>query len=187
MPHYMPTNSHFQGLTPWSLTSERDQARYALARELDGAYMLKTDRDDLGAEEAWRLYATLTRAESAFRAMKSPLAERPIFHQLTHRVETHIFLCVLAYHLLVAIENTLLARGEHTSWGTVRDALRSHQICTVVMPADNGDILKIRRAGTPEPQHRRLYRLLDIPPGVVPQQRTWVRRTAQSSDGKQAP
>ena len=40
--------------------------------------------------------------------MKSPLAERPIFHQVQRRVETHIFLCVLAYHLLVAIEKTLL-------------------------------------------------------------------------------
>jgi hypothetical protein len=40
--------------------------------------------------------------------MKSPLSERPIFHHLERRVETHIFLCVLAYHLLVAVENTLL-------------------------------------------------------------------------------
>jgi hypothetical protein len=31
--------------------------------------------------------------------MKSPLCGRPIFHHLERRVETHIFLCVLAYHL----------------------------------------------------------------------------------------
>ena len=36
-----------------------------------------------------------------------------------HRVDTHIFLCVLAYHLLVAIETTLLNQGVHTSWVTV--------------------------------------------------------------------
>jgi len=40
--------------------------------------------------------------------MKTPLAERPIFHQHEPRVETHIFLCLLAFHLLVAIEKTLL-------------------------------------------------------------------------------
>jgi hypothetical protein len=62
-------------------------------------------------DELWRIYALLTRAESAFRDMKSPLAERPIFHQLEHRVEAHIFLCVLAYHLLISIEKTLLDRG----------------------------------------------------------------------------
>ncbi|NPV80258.1 MAG: transposase [Firmicutes bacterium] len=68
---------------------------------LDGGYLLRTDRKDIDAEEIWRVYPLLTRAESAFRAMKSPLAERPIFHQLKNRVETHIFLCVLAYHLLL--------------------------------------------------------------------------------------
>jgi hypothetical protein len=46
--------------------------------------------------ELWRIYVLLTRAENAFRDMKSPLAERPIFHQLERRVESHIFLCVLA-------------------------------------------------------------------------------------------
>ena len=43
--------------------------------------------------------------------MKSPLMERPIFHHLEHRVQTHIFLCVLAYHLLVAIEKRFLDQG----------------------------------------------------------------------------
>ena len=61
---------------------------------------------------------SLTRAENAFRCMKSPLSERPIFHHIEHRVESHIFLCVLAYHLLVAIETTLLRQDIHTSWAT---------------------------------------------------------------------
>ncbi|MGA8348816.1 MAG: hypothetical protein WB773_13610, partial [Isosphaeraceae bacterium] len=42
-------------------------------------------------------------------------------HHLEHRVESHIFLCVLAYHLLVAIETTLQRQEIHTSWATVRD------------------------------------------------------------------
>src|ERR1700732_844141 len=66
--------------------------------------------------------------------MKSPLAERPIFHHTERRTEAHIFLCVLAYHLLIAIEKTLLDHGIHTSWPTVRDTLKNHQICTVVLP-----------------------------------------------------
>jgi transposase len=81
------------------------------AEDIDGCYILKTDRSDMDAEEIWRTYMMPTRAESGFRAMKSPLAERPIFHQLQHRVETHIFLCILAYHLLVAIEKTLRDHG----------------------------------------------------------------------------
>jgi transposase len=79
-----------------------DKEKMRKAEFLDGSYILKTDRADLSADEIWRIYMTLTRAEAAFRAMKSPLSERPIFHQVERRVETHIFLCVLAYHLLVA-------------------------------------------------------------------------------------
>ena len=79
------------------------------------------------AADGWRIYSYLTRAENAFRCMKSPLSERPIFHYVEHRVESHIFLCVLAYHLLVAIETTLLRQEIHTSWASVREnsSLRS--------------------------------------------------------------
>ena len=49
--------------------------------------------------------------------------ERPIFHHSQHGVEMYIFLCVLAYHLLAAIETALPAQGMHTSWVTVRDIL----------------------------------------------------------------
>src|SRR6516164_6361828 len=74
-------------------------AKRARAEKLDGSYLLKTDRHDLTADEAWRIYMLLTRAEAAFRTLPSPLGERPIFHHKEARVEAHIFLCVLAYHL----------------------------------------------------------------------------------------
>jgi len=149
---------------------------------LDGSYLLKTDRMDLGAEEIWRIYVTLTRAEAAFRAMKSPLSERPIFHQLQHRVETHIFLCVLAYHLLVAIENTLLDRGVHTSWWSIRQILKTHQVCTILLPADNGYVLNIRKASLPEPEHVEMYKLLNIPLEVMVPKKFWTRDRENSDE-----
>lgn len=78
--------------------------------------MLKTDRQDWTDDEIWRTYMLLTRVEAAFRAMKRPLLERPIFHHLQPRTQTHIFLCVLAYHLLVTIEKRFLERNIHTPW-----------------------------------------------------------------------
>ena len=158
-----------------TLRHEPDQAMKKKAEMLDGAYLLRTDRNDLSAKEAWLLYMTLTRAENAFRAMKSPLAERPIFHQLEHRVETHIFLCVLAYHLLVAIEKTLLDGGRHTSWATVRQTLATHQVATIVLPTDGGRILQIRKGTTPDPEHLELYRLLDVPTQIMRPERTWIQ------------
>ena len=124
-----------------SLSATVDPDKHAKAERLDGCYLLKTNRKDLSGDELWRIYVLLTRAEAAFRDMKSPLAERPIFHHLEHRVEAHIFLCVLAYHLLIAIEKTLLDQGIHSSWPTVRETLKTHQVCTIVLPASDGSTL----------------------------------------------
>jgi len=155
------------------LSHEPNAERKAKAELLDGGYLLRSDRTDLTAREAWLVYMTLTRAESAFRALKTPLAERPIFHQLEHRVETHIFLCVLAYHLMVAIETTLLEQGIHTSWSTVREAVASHSVTTMVLPTDGGKVLQIRKGTTPEPDQWELYRLLNIPAEVMQPIKTW--------------
>ena len=158
-----------------AVTWAEDAAKKAVARRLDGGYLLKTDRPDLSDEEIWRTYILLTRVEAAFRAMKSPLCERPIFHWLEHRVQTHIFLCVLAYHLLVAIEKLFLDAGIHTSWATLREELSTHQVVTVALPASNGDVLKIRKGSTPEPRHKEIYATLRIPSEVMKPVKTWVR------------
>lgn len=155
------------------LVWQEDSTRKARAEQLDGAYLLKTDRQDLNAEEIWRIYNLLTRVETAFRTLKSPLVERPIFHQLEHRTQTHIFLCVLAYHLLVCIEKRFLDRGIHTSWWTLRQQLTTHQLVTVVLPASNGAVLKIRQATNPEPIHREIYSTLGISSEVIKPIRTW--------------
>jgi hypothetical protein len=106
--------------------------------------------------------------------MKSPLAERPIFHHLERRVETHIFLCLIAYHIVVAVEKTLRDKGVHTSFKSVGEELKTHQICTTVLPASNGDVLKIRKASTPEPLHKELYELLGVPDQIIRPQKTWI-------------
>ncbi len=156
------------------------------AVHLDGAYLLRTDRQDLSEDEIWQLYILLTRVEAAFRAMKSPLMERPIFHHLEHRVQTHIFLCVLAYHLLVAIEKRFLDQGIHTSWATLREQLSTHQVVTVVLPATRGQTLHIRKGSTPEAIHREIYRALKIPHEVMKPVKTWERAASHDSHSRPA-
>jgi transposase len=152
------------------------------AELLDGSYIMETSRDDLPADEAWRIYSLLTRAESAFRTMKSPLAERPIFHHLEHRADTHIFLCVLAFHLVVAIEKTLRDGGLWTSWATVRKTLAKHQIGTIILPAQNGWTLRIRRDGRPDADVADLYTRLGVPRRIMAPVKTWTREAPPHSD-----
>jgi len=150
-----------------------DEAKRVKAEKLDGSYLLKTDRGDLTADEAWRIYTLLTKAEAAFRTLKSPLGERPIFHHKEGRVEAHIFLCVLSYHLLISIEKTLLNAGVHTSWATVRETLKTHQINTIVLPADGGMVLRLRQGTAPEAAHRDLYQKLRITSEIIRPHKTW--------------
>jgi transposase len=155
------------------LESAPDEEKRKVAASLDGSYLLRTDRQDVSAEEAWRIYSMLTHAENAFRCMKSPLSERPIFHYIENRVESHIFLCVLAYHLLVAIETTLVRQKIHTSWATVRDLLATHQVVTVVLPTGRNGVLRIRRSATPEQDHRVMYEALGVPTELMRPVKTW--------------
>lgn len=164
---YDPHHSEF--------SARENEAAKEKAKRLDGGYLIRTDRTDIPAEEMWRTYMLLTRVENAFRDMKGPLMERPIFHHLERRVETHIFLCVLAYHLLVCIERMFLDAGQHTSWEAIRGALSTHQVVTIVLPTDQGDTLKIRKASTPEDSHQEIYRILGIPALIMKPIKTWLR------------
>lgn len=156
------------------LVTALDADKLRTAERLDGCYLLKTDRKDLTADEIWRVYSLLTRAENAFRDMKSPLVIRPIFHHVERRCDAHIFLSLLAYHLLTAIEKTLLDQDIHTSWASLRDTLKTHQVCTIVLPTDTGSSLLIRKAATPEADVEQIYRDLAIPAQVIAPKHTWI-------------
>lgn len=143
------------------------------AEKLDGGYLLKTDRKDLTDSEIWRTYSMLTRVENAFRDMKGPLAIRPVFHQMDARVETHIFICIMAYHLLVAIEKMLQDANIFSSWETIKKELSTHQIVTVSMQADNGKTLLIRQATNPNPAQQLIYKALKTPTEIIKPVRIW--------------
>ena len=151
-----------------------DSEKKDKACKVDGAYLLKTDRTDLSGDELWRLYILLTRVEDAFRDLKSPLSERPIFHHLERRVETHIFLCVLAYHLMVCIEKAFTDQGIHTSWATLRQQLKTHQVATMVLPTSDGRTLTIRKGSKPESEHCDIYRILGISDEVMRPVKSWI-------------
>jgi transposase len=155
------------------LSWTEDKQAKEKAEKLDGGYLLKTDRKDLSNDEIWRTYLMLTRVENAFRGMKGPLAIRPIFHQTEARVETHIFICILAYHLLVAIEKLLHDAGVFSSWDTIKKELGTHQIVTISMQADNGRTLLIRQATNPNPPQALIYDALKVPAQIIKPVRIW--------------
>ncbi|MGP1666551.1 MAG: IS1634 family transposase, partial [Rhodanobacter sp.] len=80
-------------------------------RELrEGAYMLRTNLQAGTAEELWSQYMQLTEAEASFRALKSELSIRPLFHQLEPRVKAHVMVAFLGYALWVTLKHWLKRR-----------------------------------------------------------------------------
>jgi len=63
-------------------------------KDLPGCYVIETDQKTCSTEEIWNFYMTLNQVESAFRAIKSDLGTRPIYHQLDSRIESHLFISI---------------------------------------------------------------------------------------------
>jgi transposase len=129
---------------------------------LTGCYVVETTQTELSAKEIWRQYTQLTRVESAFQDLKSELGLRPVYHQSSERTESHLFIGVLAYHLLNSIEFVLKSNGDNREWNTIKQILSTHQRSTIVLKGSPKKIYYIRTSGLPEPCHNEVYRLLKI-------------------------
>ena len=133
--------------------------------KFDGCYVLRTDLADMTDHEIWKTYMMLTRVENAFRCLKSSLGLRPVFHQIECRSDAHMFLSVLAYHILHVIEQKLRSHGDNRSWDTLRDILSTHQWLTIeydVKEQEQTIRYHLNLCSKPEPEHMMIYHRLGI-------------------------
>jgi hypothetical protein len=88
-----------------------------LAASRDGAYLLRTNLEGSDPVKLWSQYIQLTEVEAVFRALKSDLAIRPIWHFTTKRVEAHVMVAFLGYCLWVCLKHKLKASAPSlTPW-----------------------------------------------------------------------
>jgi len=132
------------------------------AEPLYGCYVIESSHADMSAHEIWKLYMTLTRVESAFRSMKETLGMRPVYHQTAERSSAHLFVAVLAYHLLATIENLMTQQGDTRIWGTLRDVMSTLMRGSVTMRDDQGVTYVLRLSGDPEVEHQEIMNRLGI-------------------------
>lgn len=144
-----------------TLALTRNDAKLDEALSLCGDYVLKTDKT-MGAEMLWELYMTLLKAEKGFKLLKGSLGLRPNFHQLEHRVDGHIFISVLAYHLLRWIGCRLEMAGDVREWYTLRRLLGTHVVTTTRLPLEDGREVSVRKPSFPDEEQQRIYTLLGI-------------------------
>jgi len=127
---------------------------------------------DLSKDEVWSLYIMLTSVEDAFRCLKGELGLRPIHHSKSDRIEGHLFISILAYHLLNYIQQHMRKAGINHRWATVRSLLQTHIALSTHLPTADGKMVHLRYCSIPTPKQEEVYSALGIT--SVPLKRTKV-------------
>jgi len=143
---------------------------YRQARRRDGSYLLRTTLPADEPERLWEYYMVLVEVEAAFRCLKSDLAIRPVYHQLAHRVEAHIFVAFLGYCLMTTLKNLLRPRAPGLTPRAVLEKLGTIQMVDVQVPTTDGRRLTMPRHTQPEPEHQMILAALGLmlPPQPPP-------------------
>ena len=127
-----------------------------------GVYCLRTNRQDLDAKTFWKIYTTLTTVEASFRSLKSELGFRPIYHQNETRIDGHLFISLMAYHLLHTIRYQLKNKQIDSGWDTIREILSTQCRITSCIQLKNGKTLQIRKTTSPDTDQAKIYNALGI-------------------------
>jgi len=141
----------------WKLREDKN-----LDDRFSGTYYLRSSRMDLDEKQIWSLYVMLTDLEDSFRSMKSELGLRPNFHQKDRRIKGHVFITILAYHVVNSIQRKLHARDIYLRWDTIRKFLSSQVRVTTEMITKDGSKIWIRNTSEPEAFHLMVARALSI-------------------------
>ncbi len=146
----------------------RNEKRHSQATH-PGVYCLRTNISDWDEATLWNTYTMLTELEAVFRSLKAELGLRPNYHRKEERIEGHLFITLLAYHLVHIIRAQLKAQEIHDSWQTIRQKMENQQRVTVSLPCEDGKTLHLRKATRAEPHQKEIYDALGIPsqPGSV--------------------
>jgi transposase len=127
----------------FSFTLNRDKLRKA--RRHEGRYLLRTNLCDEDPAKLWKFYIQLVEVEAAFKNLKDDLQLRPIYHQLEHRVEAHIFVAFLAYCLHVTLRAQLKPLAPGLTPRAVLNKLAAVQMLDVHFPTTDGRTLILTR------------------------------------------
>jgi transposase len=156
----------------WQIKEERKIWR----ESREGAYLLRTNLPAQTAEELWSKYMQLTEAEAAFRALKSELSIRPLFHQKEPRVKAHVMVAFLGYALRITLKHLLKRRSAivpEPSLSGVDNArpispmkalalLSTLQSADVVLPTTDGREIRLRRITEPDAEQKSLLHQLRL-------------------------
>ena len=155
----LPHPEHPCGLKlVWTRVPEWEQ--WAAASE--GCYLLRTNLTGQTPEELWRTYIQLTEVEAAFKAEKSELHIRPVWHHTEGRVQGHILFSFLAYALWKTLQAWMDKAGLGRGVRTILEEFARIKACDVLLPTSTGRDVKLCCISRPDPAQKVLLDRLGL-------------------------
>lgn len=145
----------------WKVIDEK------ISDKLTGIYFLRTNILTLGAKELWQLYNSLRSIEDAFRFMKSSLGLRPVYHQKEHRVDGHLWITIMAYHLIQQCLYQLKKQGINYHWKTIRKIMMGRVRVTVQAKTKEGKTFYHRSSTKAEGEQKEIYKALGLSSSIL--------------------
>jgi transposase len=164
----LPESKTHSAHVTFSFRLNRQKLREVRRRE--GRYLLRTNLTGREPAQLWQFYIQLVEIEAAFKNLKDDLQLRPIYHQLEHRIEAHIFIAFMAYCLHVTLKARLRPVAAGLTPRAVLDKFATMQMLDVKFPTTDGRTLILSRYTEPETDHKLLLEQLKVtlPPQPPP-------------------
>lgn len=128
----------------------------------NGCYLLRTNLVGKSPVELWKSYIGLVRVEDAFRQLKSPLELRPVYHQRTDRVQSHIMVCFIALSMREVLSQWMAASGLGNCVDTLKNEIAEIRSLDVVLQGKRNTEIRMRLVSTPEPSTKVLLHHLGL-------------------------
>jgi transposase len=121
-----------------------------------GIYFIRTNHEHTSESQLWDIYNTIREVESTFRCLKSDLKIRPVHHQKDERIESHIYLTILAYQLINTIRHMLKEQNITHDWNNIMRIMNTQKIQSVILPTQTKNI-HLRLPSKPIQEAKAIY------------------------------
>ncbi len=122
-----------------------------------GVYFIRTNIKDPTEQMLWDTYNIVREVEASFKCLKSDLNIRPVHHQKDDRVESHIYITILAYQIVNSIRHMLKDENIHHSWSNIIRIMNTQSLQDVTLPMKT-KTLKITTSSKPIDKAAEIYK-----------------------------
>jgi transposase len=156
-----------EAVTPATFQFSLHKDKLRQVRRREGCYLLRSNLTEADPATLWQHYIQLTEIEQAFKELKSDLSLRPIYHQLDHRIEAHIFVAFIAYCLQVTLKCQARSLAPGLTARAILEKLSAIQMVDVHLPTTDGRQFVLSRYTQPDADQQLLLQRLKL---TLPQQ-----------------